>query len=220
MASPGVLTPAFPPPFPDGVKSLRIFETDEATADFGDRQFAFERVDPKDPAEPEQGWARTIRVTAIDEETEYSFDGTTVHGRVPAAESREIRNTYEGGIAVRGSGAGVSTPIAAEDPGTTPRSTINPVDDGIEVTFTIGFAHIPIDTTAIVFDWDLAAVPKTATLTGTSTVGGADAAEIVSAVVNRASGQLVIEFVTAPDADTLRLSYDYLYHGTFYIEAW
>ncbi len=220
MSSPGVLSPVYPPPFPSDVKSLRCYETGEGTARFVDREFAFENPDPNDPAEPEQGWASSMRIRTIDEAFEWSFDGVTVHGVVPADDTETMLEMYEGGIAVRSTGAGVTTPIASEDPGTTPGSTIAPADNGAETTFAIQFAHIPIDVAAIVFDWDVAAVAKTATLLGTSTVGGADAAEIVSALVDRLTGQLTIEFANPPDADTVRLSYDYLYYGTFHVEAW
>ena len=222
MPSLGVLPPAFPPPFPQNVKSLRFYETGENTADFADRSFVFERPDPKDPGEPEQGWASQVMIRAIDTDIEWSFDGVTVHGLVPAGGSVPLRKwgLLEGGIAVRGTGAGVTTPIVLEDPGTTPLSTITPTDDGVEDTFVIQFAHIPIDTPVITLNWDVSSVAKTATITGPSTVGGADAAEIVSALVDRAIGRLDIEFVNPPDADTVRMSYSYLYYGVFHVEAW
>lgn len=220
MLSPGVLPPVYPPPFPTNVKSLRFYETGENTADFSDRSFVFVRPDPKDPAEPEQGWASSVRIRAIDTAIEWSFDGTTVHGEVPANDSELLWSLYEGGIAIRGTGAGVTTGVVSEDPGTTSGSTIAPPEDGVETTFAIQFAHIPIDVAVITVDWEVGAVPKTATILGTSTVGGVDAAEIVSALVNRSTGQLVIEFVNPPDTDTIRLSYDYLYYGTFHVEAW
>lgn len=220
MPSPGVLPPAYPAPFPTNVKSLRFYETGENTADFADRSFAFERPDPKDPVEPEQGWASSLRIRTIDTAIEWSFDGVTVHGEVPADDSKLLWDLHEGGIAIRGTGAGVSTPVAAEDPGTTPGSTITPPEDGVETTFVIQFAHIPIDVGVITLDWDVSAVAKTATITGPSTVGGVDAAEVVSALVDRATGLLTIEFANPPDTDTVRFDYDYLYYGVFHIEAW
>jgi hypothetical protein len=220
MPSLGVLPPAFPSSFPSNRKSLRFYETGENTADFSDRSFSFERPDPKDPAEPEQAWASHVRIRSIDTAIEWSFDGVTVHGEVPANDSELFWGMYEGGIAVRGTGAGVSTGVVSEDPGTTSGSTVTPTEDGVETTFAIQFAHIPIDVAVITVNWEVAAVPKTATILGTSTLGGADAAEIVSALVDRATGQLAIEFVNPPDTDTIRLSYDYLYYGVFHIEAW
>jgi len=55
MSSPGVLTPAFPAPLPSNYKSLRFYATGTATGVYSGNQFAFERIDPQDPAEPEQG---------------------------------------------------------------------------------------------------------------------------------------------------------------------
>jgi hypothetical protein len=109
MPSPGVLPPAYPPPFPSNVKSLRFYETGTCTANFGDNKWAFERVDPKDPAEPEQGWASSIRIRAITGAIEWSFDGVTVHGRVPADEEETMWSLYEGGIAIRNATATVAT---------------------------------------------------------------------------------------------------------------
>jgi len=105
MSSPGVLTPAFPPPLPDNQKSLRFYEIGTCTANFVDNQFAFERVDPKDPAEPEQGWASSIRIHSIGASIEWSLDGVNVHGFLPADDSVLLWSLYEGGIAVRGVGA-------------------------------------------------------------------------------------------------------------------
>lgn len=40
---------------------------------------------------------------------EFSFDGTTVHGRVPAGQRYEYKDRHEGGIAVRGAGVTACT---------------------------------------------------------------------------------------------------------------
>ena len=115
MPSPGVLPPTFPAPLPDNIKSLRFYETGVATANFGDREFPFESANPKDPAEPEQGWVHSIRIRAIDlipasgAELEVSFDGATVHGIVPANDARVFEFRHEGGIAVRNAGVAVAT---------------------------------------------------------------------------------------------------------------
>lgn len=105
MPSAGVLPPAYPAPFPTNVKSLRFYATGAGTANFGDNELSFERPDPKNPAEPEQGWSQGIRITAVAADVEYSFDGTNVHGIVLAGTSSDYWERHEGGIAVRGVGS-------------------------------------------------------------------------------------------------------------------
>lgn len=100
----GVLAPAFPAPLPSGVKSIRFYRTGTATANFTDNKWAFERVDPADPAIPEQGWSGTIRIRAIGGDLQISFDGTTVHGFILSGTVSEYYHRHEGGIAVRGAG--------------------------------------------------------------------------------------------------------------------
>jgi len=104
MPSPGVQPPAYPPPFPTNYKSIRFYATGAATGDYGDNEFAFERPDPKDPAEPEQGWSNSIRVRAVGGDLNISFDGTTDHGFIPSGEAQTYWDRFEGGIAVKGAG--------------------------------------------------------------------------------------------------------------------
>lgn len=104
MPSPGVLPPEFPAPFPSNYKSLRFYETGTATASYGDNEFAFERPDPKDPAEPEQGWSVSLRIRAVGGDLNFSFNGTDDHGFVPDGEAQTYWDRHEGGIAVKGSG--------------------------------------------------------------------------------------------------------------------
>lgn len=104
MPSPGVLPPAFPPPFPTNVKSLRFYATGTATGDFSVNQFSFERPDPKDPAEPEQGWSTNMRIIATGGDIQISFDGTNVHGFIPDGTAQDYWDRHEGGIAIRGAG--------------------------------------------------------------------------------------------------------------------
>lgn len=99
-----VLAPTFPAPFPSNYKSLRFYATGTATANFVDNEYAFERVDPVDPAIPEQAWSGTIRIRAIGGNQEISFDGTNVHGFVLDGTVNEYYHRSEGGIAVRGAG--------------------------------------------------------------------------------------------------------------------
>jgi hypothetical protein len=95
-------SPEFPAPFPTNRRSLRFYETGGATANFVDNQFAFE-IPGKSPAE--QGWSGTIQIRATGAALEFSFDGINVHGLVPSGSTHIYRHRYEGGIAVRGTGA-------------------------------------------------------------------------------------------------------------------
>lgn len=103
MPSPGVLEPTFPAELPTNRKSLRFYATGTASGSFGDNEFAFERPDPKDPSEPEQGWSNSIRVIATGADLEISFDGTNIHGFIPAGATHTYWDRHEGGISVRGS---------------------------------------------------------------------------------------------------------------------
>ena len=104
MPSPGVLPPAFPATFPSNIKSLRFYATDTATANYVDNEFAFERPDPKEVGEPEQGWSQAIRVIAVSGDLTISFDGVTDHGFIPSGDTHFYEDRHEGGIAVKGSG--------------------------------------------------------------------------------------------------------------------
>jgi len=99
-----VLAPTYPPPLPSNTKSIRFYATGTATGVFSGNEFAFERIDPADPAVPEQGWSYTIQITATTANIEFSFDGTNVHGIVLAGKTNQYQKRHEGGIAVRGSG--------------------------------------------------------------------------------------------------------------------
>jgi hypothetical protein len=101
-----VLAPTFPAPFPSNIKSIRFYETGVATANFADNKWPFQRVDPANPAIPEQGWSHTILIRADSGggDLEISFDGTNVHGFCPGGGEVYYQNRYEGGISVRGAG--------------------------------------------------------------------------------------------------------------------
>ncbi len=101
----GVLVPAFPAPFPNGVKPIRFYQTGSATANFADNKWPFLRVDPANPAAPEQGWAGDIAVRAVGANVEISFDGVNVHGLVLSGTQTIYQHRFEGGISVRGVGA-------------------------------------------------------------------------------------------------------------------
>jgi len=104
MPSEGVLPPAYPAPQPTNIRSIRFYATGTATGAYSGNEFAFERVDPKDPTKPEQGWCGNIRVRATTADLNISFDGITDHGFVPAGSESTYWSRYEGGIAVKGSG--------------------------------------------------------------------------------------------------------------------
>jgi len=68
--------------------------------------------------------------------------------------------------------------------------------------WTKSLVSAPLTNNAITLDWLESAVAKTATLTGTSTVGGTDAANIASATIDRVTGALSVTFAAlhTPDA--------------------
>lgn len=100
----GVLAPTFPAPLPSNIKSLRFYKTGTLTANFADNKWAFERPDPADPAQPEQGWSYHLRIVVTGGDLEFSFDGTNVHGTVLSGKEGMYQKRHEGGIAVRGTG--------------------------------------------------------------------------------------------------------------------
>lgn len=104
MPSPGVLPPAFPAPFPSNYKSLRFYETGIPDGSYATSSFSFERPDPKDAGEPEQGWSQAIRVIAVGGDLTISFDGVNDHGFVPSGATHFYEDRHEGGIAVKGTG--------------------------------------------------------------------------------------------------------------------
>lgn len=87
-------------PFPAGwppdnslasVKSGRFYQTGTGTANFSDNGYLYGRVNGN--------LFITNSGAAL---LEFSFDGTVVHGSVPAGTTRLYRDRYEAGIAVRG----------------------------------------------------------------------------------------------------------------------
>ena len=105
MPSPGVLVPVLPPPLPSNIKSIRFYETGASTANFDDNKFSFVRINPKDPAEPEQAWCTGLCIRAITANVEFSFDGVNVHGFVLAGTQNTYWDRHEGGVYIRGVGA-------------------------------------------------------------------------------------------------------------------
>ncbi len=93
-----------------------------------------------------------------------------------------------------------------------------PTEDGAALgPFTGILVNRPLTATALTINWTQLGVPKTATLTGTITVGGTDAANISAASINRTTGAISITFLAgnAPDAISLVITYE----GTVFSRA-
>lgn len=90
--------------------------------------------------------------------------------------------------------------------------TMDPPEDTSTLAFTTTLANAPLTNDVLTLVWAESAVSKTATLTNTSTLGGANSANIASASINRTSGNLIINFAGghAPDADSVRVTYKYI----------
>lgn len=88
-------------PLPDGVYSLRFYQTGTATANFADRSWLF--THPADSTK--QAWSKGFKISAATQDLSVSFDGTNVHCVVPAGTSVDFIDRYEGGIAVKGNGS-------------------------------------------------------------------------------------------------------------------
>lgn len=124
-------------PLPSGVRSLRFYAEDTATANFADRAYAFgsgstipvqPRVQPGQEvasgnaatpvisspmggASPQTALPAAYSIRIYNDGTdplEFSFDGTHVHGVVMGGKEALYRRRFEPGICVRGRSA--STP--------------------------------------------------------------------------------------------------------------
>ena len=94
---------------------------------------------------------------------------------------------------------------------TSENPVMDPPEDAVTLSFTTTLANFPLTADVVTLAWAESAVSKTATITGTSTLGGTDAANISSASLNRTSGALTINFAGghAPDSDSIRVTYKY-----------
>lgn len=90
----------WPPPIASGMYSLRFAETGTTTANFSDNAFLFVLPD----GSGNQAWSQGLRIVATTADIEFSFDGSTVHGKVPAGNEYFYFDRHEGGIAIRGAG--------------------------------------------------------------------------------------------------------------------
>jgi phage tail sheath protein FI len=111
--------------------------------------------------------------------------------------------------------------VTGEDPQhtgeTTPftsGSTITPVEAPGTLAYSVQLAKFPLTSAALTIKWKISTVAKSATLTGTSTVGGtnggAGTGNLLSATIDRATGALTLTFdTTGPDADSVTIDYTY-----------
>lgn len=91
----------FPLPAPNGIYSLRFYETGTATANYEDNQWAFELPDGSGA----QAWCHGIRIVAgAGSSLTFTFDGVNDHGQLSSGEDVMYLDRYEAGIAVKGSG--------------------------------------------------------------------------------------------------------------------
>ena len=91
----------FPLPLPDGIYSLRFYQTGTATANYTDNQWAFTHPD----GSGNQAWSHGFRIiAAIGASLTFTFDGVTTHGTVSSGETLSFLDRYEPGIAIKGSG--------------------------------------------------------------------------------------------------------------------
>jgi len=121
---------------------------------------------------------------------------------VAGASAQAITNT--GFTAVLDVSTDKTNAVSAEAP------TWSPVPNGTLLgPFTATLAHPPLTAAAITVNWTESTVAKSATITGTSTIGGSNAANLSSASLNRTTGVLVLTFATShpPDASSLTVTY-------------
>lgn len=93
---------------------------------------------------------------------------------------------------------------------TTEAQTPSPAPNGTLLgPFVMTVSHPPITADAITVHWTESSVAKSATITGTSTIGGSNAANLSSASLNRTTGQLTITFAAGhpPDASSITIDY-------------
>lgn len=98
----------------------------------------------------------------------------------------------------------VTDTISSENP------VFSPAEDGVALgPFTATLVYHPLDSSVITLVWAESTVSKTATITGTSTLGGTNAANLSAGSINRTTGDLSLTFAAghAPDADSIIVSY-------------
>ncbi len=157
--------------------------------------------------------AYVVRVVPADAVAASSSIGSTVN-------DEQIGSTQTGATPVTVTDTLLYPPITAGSvtvtwtkPGTAIASqniVFSPAENGALLgPFTGTLGSFPITADAITIDWQESAAGRTATLTGTSTIGGTNAADIAAATINRTTGAISITFASGnpPDTNTILLSY-------------
>jgi phage tail sheath protein FI len=93
---------------------------------------------------------------------------------------------------------------------TTEAQTPSPAPNGTLLgPFTMTLAHPPVTNDNITINWTETSVTKTATLSSTNVIGGANAANLTSASLTRTTGVLVVTFAAGhpPDASSITVTY-------------
>jgi hypothetical protein len=99
-----------------------------------------------------------------------------------------------------------SVQVVGEDP------TVSPAENGVVLIFSVTLAHAPITNDDVVVTWLESGIAKTATVSYTNVVKGANAANVSTVLLDRSTGDLDIIFAAghAPDANSIRASYSYI----------
>lgn len=139
-------------------------------------------------------------------------------GVVPTVRATIVQSSttaFQAGLYLRSvvnTGFTAALDVVTEDDGevTGENPDFTPAEDGNELgPFTATLADVPLTSEVITLHWEQSAVAKSATITGTSTLGGADAGNLVAASINRTTGALSITFDTgnAPDSNSITVDY-------------
>ena len=89
--------------------------------------------------------------------------------------------------------------------------TMSPAENGALLgPFTATLSVAPITAAAITIHWAESAAAKSATITGVSTLGGGDAANLTAGTINRTTGALSVTFAVAHAPDTNSITVDYV----------
>lgn len=163
----------------------------------------------------QNGGTRCYVVRVVPTDSEAATSGITSavvnesHGGAQAGTSPTTLNTTltyipvtSGSVTVNWTKTGTVRTAEAESWSPSPNGTLLG-------TFTATMTHAPATLDVITINWTETSVSKSATLTGTSTLGGTNAANVSSATVNRTTGVISITFAVGhpPDASSLTLTY-------------
>lgn len=143
-----------------------------------------------------QAYGATPNVTATAVQT---ASGTTWRGTLYL---RSISTTgFTAALDVTTADAGT---VSGENP------TMAPAENGVLLgAFTTTLAAPPLTTAAITLHWLESTVAKSATITGTTTLGGSNAANLSAGSINRTTGALSVTFAGGHPPDTNSITVDY-----------